>query len=793
MTATKASRTLSRLIREHKKLTRALVTGKAPAGSELRKSEMERAIRHKVGKDLLRKGLTFNPLEPAQIHPDSGFYNPYRRLDDGTYAPHETKYWMDQSPYAEQGVYENSEQVAIRRDGYRQVDRFYVAAGVTKSDLLKEIDALVKAMPAAKPKAPAAPGSTARGVPVGTVHQWHGVSFRKVSAGEWVPVHTDPKRPHPIEMDHQKRSMRINGELKARAQGLKPEPDFHQRVKAVNDKHAELSEKEAALTEREHNLRGSDLDHREAEVGDREKVAQDHQKQLEDQTKGAPLEHQHLGSEGQRQLAEKVRKRGPGEGQEVKLSKAELGHLLKTGKYALISAGKNPNHDEDKKLDDGAIKTRYGELEKDLKGEGYQYTKVAGHYGGEEDSFLVMVHEADKVHIQDLGRKFNQDSVIMSDGGKHEMVYTTGANAGMKHTGQGFQEKADAEDYYSEMPHEDGTKTKFSLNFDFDKMHQHDGMQKTKGDGDRPLNHMGPPPAENAAFVKPGKELSPEDVHAFVKHFESDFQKMGDMADDLKKAGAAKFGARLKDAGSLTDKMKTRLKDRSLNSVSDVIGARAICHSIEAQMAVHEHIQQNNDVVESQDLVTNPRKDGYRAIHMLFRTPSGKIAEMQIKTPRQHIWSSFSRDALYREQTGKAGKTAGGVKDDPEVHKFMKASSDYLHELDKGGEDDAAKRPKEPKSLLDAGIKFPWDKVEKAGLEKSEGPVKFYLVIRDAKKKVSGCKEFNSFKEAKAERDGMGDSGSHSPIGQAHSKAEFLDTFSEYQPDSATGKPTKKG
>jgi hypothetical protein len=36
-------------------------------------------------------------------------------------------------------------------------------------------------------------------------------------------------------------------------------------------------------------------------------------------------------------------------------------------------------------------------------------SKVTGHYGGLEDSYLVMVHEADREHIKQLGEKYHQD------------------------------------------------------------------------------------------------------------------------------------------------------------------------------------------------------------------------------------------------------------------------------------------------------------------------------------------------------------------------------------------------
>ncbi len=92
---------------------------------------------------------------------------------------------------------------------------------------------------------------------------------------------------------------------------------------------------------------------------------------------------------------------------------------------------------------------------------------VDGNYDGEEKSFMVI--NADPKHIEELGTKYNQDSVINSSAGENRMVFTTGENKGKQHIGQGFEEKPDADNYYSEAD-VGGEKFKFALNFDFDNL-----------------------------------------------------------------------------------------------------------------------------------------------------------------------------------------------------------------------------------------------------------------------------------------------------------------------------------
>lgn len=179
---------------------------------------------------------------------------------------------------------------------------------------------------------------------------------------------------------------------------------------------------------------------------------------------------------------------------EVKLSKKELLHRLKHGTYSIVSAGRNPVHTEEEKLhpDHDKFKARHEELRSELQKRGMKYTEVEGHYGGKEKSFLVYHHDdgekpkrnaahdkAMMVHhddtsafgaIRELGKKFNQDSVIHSHGGKHEMHYTVGPHAGEHHKGEGHKVLPHAEDFYTNAPTKRGA-TKFSLNFDFDQYH----------------------------------------------------------------------------------------------------------------------------------------------------------------------------------------------------------------------------------------------------------------------------------------------------------------------------------
>lgn len=163
-------------------------------------------------------------------------------------------------------------------------------------------------------------------------------------------------------------------------------------------------------------------------------------------------------------------------GGHVSIHSKDFAAALKEGPISIISAGVNPNNPEDRALTDQQVAERYKRLEQDLKDHGYKYTKVKGHYGGEEDSFIVF--HADENHMNELGKKFNQDSVIHAKAGKNKLTFTTGENAGKHHKGDGHEEVPDAKDYYSVVNTSDGVQKKFSLGLDFGKMHDEEKKEQ---------------------------------------------------------------------------------------------------------------------------------------------------------------------------------------------------------------------------------------------------------------------------------------------------------------------------
>jgi hypothetical protein len=169
----------------------------------------------------------------------------------------------------------------------------------------------------------------------------------------------------------------------------------------------------------------------------------------------------------------KFRRQAPGKGFESKPSKQEVIDILETGRFALVSAGKNPNLEAD--MSEEAQAERHEKLKQQLVADGYQFTPVEGKYGEEENSFLVWVHDATREDSIKLGEDYNQDSVIYGENGVYESHFTNDAppsewdSRGHKRgeveivETETWNDQTDEDNYYTKVPLADGTFFKFNL------------------------------------------------------------------------------------------------------------------------------------------------------------------------------------------------------------------------------------------------------------------------------------------------------------------------------------------
>lgn len=146
-----------------------------------------------------------------------------------------------------------------------------------------------------------------------------------------------------------------------------------------------------------------------------------------------------------------------------------MGHPVTSGGTFGLLSGENPR---------GPTETTptHENLINHLKQMGLKHEVVQGHYGSPETS--VLVHNPTRDQMVSLGKRFGQESVIHSSGGKHELVYTHGPDAGKVHTANTHEFfKEPPKDFYTELPGHGH----FRINFDFSKPPQLPVISKGMG------------------------------------------------------------------------------------------------------------------------------------------------------------------------------------------------------------------------------------------------------------------------------------------------------------------------
>ena len=172
-------------------------------------------------------------------------------------------------------------------------------------------------------------------------------------------------------------------------------------------------------------------------------------------------------SEEVKKIVTNFKRRSQGKGELKSISSAkELKAIIENTSFAFISAGRNKEDVREKNMahDDKFFKDRHEKLKNHLKEKGYIYSEEQGKYGDPEPSIFVMIHDSNRDDILDIGKEFNQNSVLFSDKGTNEMIYTTGEKKGkFEAQGKGYAILPDADDYYTEFSFP-GEKKKVRLN-----------------------------------------------------------------------------------------------------------------------------------------------------------------------------------------------------------------------------------------------------------------------------------------------------------------------------------------
>ena len=129
------------------------------------------------------------------------------------------------------------------------------------------------------------------------------------------------------------------------------------------------------------------------------------------------------------------------------------------------------------------------------------------------------------------------------------------------------------------------------------------------------------------------------------------------------------MSARAKRLDTITRKLR-REKTLQLPNMADIVGVRILAPSVEDQYRIAETLCASNDsYLPVKDYIRQPQASGYRGLHLIGKRAEigdrGVTAfthEVQIRTPFQHLWATYS------ESFGEKVKEGAGP---PQARRFL--------------------------------------------------------------------------------------------------------------------------
>lgn len=119
---------------------------------------------------------------------------------------------------------------------------------------------------------------------------------------------------------------------------------------------------------------------------------------------------------------------------------------------------------------------------------------------------------------------------------------------------------------------------------------------------------------------------------------------------------------RLKTPESIQEKLERLGYEVSIMSagenIFDIAGIRVICNFIEDVYQVAEMVTSQDDITleKTKDYIKNPKKNGYRSLHLSIRVPiyllTDKVevpVELQIRTVAMDFWASLEHQLRYKQ------------------------------------------------------------------------------------------------------------------------------------------------
>lgn len=118
---------------------------------------------------------------------------------------------------------------------------------------------------------------------------------------------------------------------------------------------------------------------------------------------------------------------------------------------------------------------------------------------------------------------------------------------------------------------------------------------------------------------------------------------------------------RLKSANSILGKLEKKKLDLTLsaacNNIYDIAGVRIVCPYIKDVYLIRDRIMAQDDIqiLDVKDYIAQPKKNGYRSLHIVIRIPVYFMnkkqfvpVELQIRTLAMDLWASLEHDINYK-------------------------------------------------------------------------------------------------------------------------------------------------
>jgi putative GTP pyrophosphokinase len=147
---------------------------------------------------------------------------------------------------------------------------------------------------------------------------------------------------------------------------------------------------------------------------------------------------------------------------------------------------------------------------------------------------------------------------------------------------------------------------------------------------------------------------------------------------------------RVKSPGSTLKKLRAlQLPGSSTISeverrIDDLAGARIVCDYLPDVETIRGYLQQHSAFTvlrsKTRDYIAHP-KDGYRAVHMVARVPTGfgqTKCEIQIRTMLQHAWAEKTHDLLYKLGRSKLANIPAQIRNLTRIQSDLLANADEM-------------------------------------------------------------------------------------------------------------------